>query len=269
METILIPTDFSPSAENAMRYAIELAKYFDSKLILVNAYPILPANYDTGLPLEMAKELQEASENTLNTLKVKYPDLEIECFSAMGYVYDVIEKAANDYRADLIVMGIIGEAGVLKQHLIGSTAIKVAKGLKIPTFIIPEGVRYQHIHKISFACDFDKTEETTLAYVINYFGKIFDAEIDIINVEKSSEGKEYEKWNTSEFLNKKLSTLKHKLAFVGNDDVTDGLEVYIKDHPTDVLMFNPKKHTVFQNLFNEDVTSELAFHAKLPLLVIH
>ncbi len=48
----------------------------------------------------------------------------------MGYSYDVIENAASKYNADLIVMGIIGEAGGL-QKVIGSNAIHVARNLKL------------------------------------------------------------------------------------------------------------------------------------------
>ena len=33
MDTILVPTDFSPSATNAVNYAVELAKFFDAKQI--------------------------------------------------------------------------------------------------------------------------------------------------------------------------------------------------------------------------------------------
>jgi hypothetical protein len=40
METILVVTDFSALANNAVNYAIELAKYFSAKLILVNTCPI-------------------------------------------------------------------------------------------------------------------------------------------------------------------------------------------------------------------------------------
>jgi nucleotide-binding universal stress UspA family protein len=50
METILVPTDFSPAANNATDYAVELAKFFNAKLILVTAYPIPSQNFDTMFP---------------------------------------------------------------------------------------------------------------------------------------------------------------------------------------------------------------------------
>lgn len=269
METILIPTDFSPAATNALKYGIELAKYFDSKIVLVNAYPIPPVTYDVGIPLDMVKGMQDSSEGALNELKSKYPDFDIECFSAMGFAYDVIEQASKKYNPDLIVMGIVGEAGQLKKHVIGSTAVSVAKKLNVPTFIIPENVKYSHIRKIAFACDYDKTEESAMIYVVKYFGNVFDAEVNIINVEPYHEVVTVDKWFTAEYLNEKLKTVKHNLHFLCNEDVTDGIEEYLKSNQTDVLMINPKKHDLFHTLFKENVTKELVFKVNLPILAIH
>ena len=38
MKTILCPTDFSKGSENAVRYAVELARKYKSKIILMHAY---------------------------------------------------------------------------------------------------------------------------------------------------------------------------------------------------------------------------------------
>ncbi|HET6245168.1 MAG: universal stress protein [Bacteroidetes bacterium] len=37
MKTILIPTDFSPNADKALDYALELANTYASKVILLSA----------------------------------------------------------------------------------------------------------------------------------------------------------------------------------------------------------------------------------------
>ena len=69
METILIPTDFSEAANNAVKFGVELAKYFDAKLVFVNAYPIPPANYESGTSFDLLNNLKAASEEALDNLK--------------------------------------------------------------------------------------------------------------------------------------------------------------------------------------------------------
>ncbi len=274
MERIIVPTDFSPAANNAANYAAELAKYFSASLVLVNAYPFPPANYEMGFTLPLVTAIKEGAEERLKQLKQELQqnheyNFDIECIAEMGSPYDVIESVAREQNADLIVMGIVGEAGTLKEKLIGSTAVRVARGLDIPAFIIPEHVRYHRIHKISFACDLDKTEETDLVYIAKYFSKVFDAELEIVNVERPEEEITVEKAKTSIYLEKKLEHVNHRTVYITGKSVGHELEDYFTLHQTDVVMLNPKKHNVFYYLFNQSITQELAFHVKLPILAIH
>jgi len=208
-------------------------------------------------------------ETLKNELLQKNEYLNIETETDMGLPLDVVESASKKYNADLIVMGIVGAAGKLKEHLIGSSAVSVARKLEIPTFIIPENVKYHKIRHISFACDLEKTEETVLVYIAKYFSKMFDADLEIVNIEKPREELSEDKSKTALFIEKKLETVKHKTVYVTGKDVARELEAYFEAHPTDVIMLNPKKHNIFHNLFTESVTKELAFHVQQPILTIH
>jgi nucleotide-binding universal stress UspA family protein len=274
METILVPTDFSPAAKNAAEYALELAKFFNTKLILVNAFPAPTANLDTMFPLDVVMSLQNVASKNLEALKSELLlrsdyKLDIECEVEMGSAYDVIKSTSEKNEVDLIVMGIVGEAGAIKEQVIGSSAVKVARNIDIPTFIIPEKVKYQPIHHISFACDMEKTEETPLISIVKYFSEIFDAELEIINVEEPEKEANYEKARTSVYIEKRLEAVKHKIVYISENKVARGVEDYLEARPTDLLIINPKKHNFFHVLFKENVTNELAFHVHVPILAIH
>jgi nucleotide-binding universal stress UspA family protein len=198
METILVPTDFSPAAKNAAHYAVGLAKFFNSKLILLNAYPVPSANLDTMFPVEVVTSMQSIATKNLDDFKSELlaangNELDIECLTEMGSAFDVINSTCKKHAIDLIVMGIVSEAGTIKEHIIGSSAVTVARYIEIPTFIIPQGIKYNPVHHISFACDMEKKEKTALINIVKYFGQIFDAQIDVINVEKPAEEVSYRK----------------------------------------------------------------------------
>src|ERR1700746_1311909 len=112
METILAPTDFSPAATNAVNYAVELAKFFDAELVLVNAYAVPPASHEAGIAVEILSTMHELAVKQLNELKkqllLKNPYLTIECAADMGVPFRVVESGAKKFDADLIVMGIVG-----------------------------------------------------------------------------------------------------------------------------------------------------------------
>ena len=69
METIVVGTDFSPAANNAVNYAVALAKYFRAMLILVNSYALPMSGYDVMMPLDMLPALGESSVRLLKETK--------------------------------------------------------------------------------------------------------------------------------------------------------------------------------------------------------
>lgn len=274
METILVATDFSPAANNATDYAAHLARFFSARIVLVNAYPFPPANYEMGFSLPVVSAIKESAEERLEQVKRELCekhkcDFDITWVAEMGAPFDVIEAVARDQNADLIVMGVVGEAGPIKQSFMGSTALKVARSLKLPSFIIPEHAQYKPVRRISLACDFDHTEDTNLPYVARYFSKIFDAELEIVNVEKPEEEISVEKAKSNFYLEKKLENVNHKTVFITGTSIDKELEQYFATHDTDLVMVQPKKHNVFYYLFHDSITSELAFHLQVPLLAVH
>jgi nucleotide-binding universal stress UspA family protein len=274
METIIVPTDFSPAAGNALDYAVELAKYFDARIVLVNAFPIPAVNYELAFPVEpiftFQKEAEERLEDLKSSIQKKHDlPLNIEYVAAMGSPFSIIEEIVKEKDADLIVMGIVGEAGNIKEHFIGSTAIDIARKLEVPTFIIPESAKFRPIHKISFACDLEKTEKTDLIYVVKFFSKVFDADLEVVNVGPPTEEITSDKAVTYLFMEDRLKNVKHTTFHIDGENVAEELESYYKGYPTDVIMLNPKKHNLFYHLFNHSITKKLAFHLNLPILAIH
>ncbi len=276
MNTILVPTDFSPAASNAIDYAVELAKFFNARIVLVHAFALPITSHDAGMTLQMHSLLQEAAKENLETIRKEIyakhkVDFDISCIAEAGPAYDVIKIVSAKEYADLIVMGMVRRAGKLKEHFIGSTSLEVARKLEIPTFIIPENIKYHRVHKISFACDLKATEETDLVYLAKYFSNIFGAELEVVNVENIEEEVSVEKAQTSDFIEKKLENTPHKIVRITKEggNVGHELEDYFNSHPTDIAIVNPKKHNVFYYLFNRSITKELMFHSKLPILAIH
>ena len=274
MKNIIVPTDFSSPAENALNYAVELAKVFNSRITLVHAYPYPSADYETGFTMPVIPGLKEHIEKRLEDTKAEIlknneKSLTVDTYTQIGSPFEVISKVSSDDDVDLIVMGITGEAGRLKEHIVGSTAVKVARHINTPTFIIPENVKYKPITKISFACDLDKTEDTDLVYVAKYFSELFKASLDIIYVENPEGGITIEKSKTSHFIEKKLRNINHHTVHVLGDDVGMSLKEIFNSEPIDVVMINPKQHNLFYYLFHKSITNELAFHLKLPILAIH
>ena len=92
MKTILVPTDFSKNAENAVDYAIHLAKTENAKIILLNAYYVMYLNPESGMDL-MVEQGFAMRENSAEKLKQLSDKIEKTGFQ---FQYTDLEKALRN-----------------------------------------------------------------------------------------------------------------------------------------------------------------------------
>ena len=71
MKTIVIPTDFSETADNALNYSIGLAKITGAKLVLLHAYHFPVSNDDLSFQANAESDFEETNRMILETLKEK------------------------------------------------------------------------------------------------------------------------------------------------------------------------------------------------------
>jgi len=278
MKTILVPTDFSATAKNAARFAIELAKQIQAqKIILYNTYqsgfsvvadPMIPAL--GALDLEAIKE---GSSEALDNFKAELIDyandsISLETVSEFALLTDGIIELAKTQKVDLIVMGITG-GGALQENFFGSNTINVAKHINIPVLIIPQKARYTKFDKVLFACDFHKVVESTPVKPIKQLLELTNAKLFVLHVDNSSK----EILPDIKFESLMLDTLfagySPEYHFADNGDFTERINEFVVEKKIDLIITIPKKHGLFDNIFKRSHTKMLAFHSHVPLMVIH
>ncbi len=273
MKTILIATDFSPAATNALIYSAGIIKHLDLNVILTHAVMPPLGRYDTFTPKEVLDEVKRVSLSTLNENKnllidhIGY-DPGIKTEAEVGHAADVIQSMAHKHKADLIVIGIIGESGTAKRKSIGSNTLKLAGALEAPLLVIPEGISYRNIHRISFACDPEEIEDKAFRYIIETFCKTFHAHLEVVHI-KTNLKKTIKSLVASSMMEQVIEKVDHTVVTVFDTDPANALKDYFAHNKTDLMMMNPKEHTLFERLFSQSVSHELMSALKVPMLIIH
>ncbi|MDD3472467.1 MAG: universal stress protein [Syntrophaceae bacterium] len=142
-KSILFCTDFSENSAAARECAIDYAKAFDAKLLVLHVvnssrlgYPAFEAGvpFDLqGVLLNIQEEVRKAFEDVEEELKPEIQNLSTH--SRVGVPSAEIIKFAEDNAIDLIVMGTHGWTGI--RHLIlGSTAENVVRTAKCPVLTV-------------------------------------------------------------------------------------------------------------------------------------
>jgi nucleotide-binding universal stress UspA family protein len=273
MKTILIATDFSPAATNALIYGAGLIKHLDANVILVNAVTPPLGRYDTLTPKAVVDEVKRVALTVLNETKQLLTDHlgydpGIKTEAEVGHADDVIRNMANKYKAELVIIGIIGESGTAKRRSIGSNALKLARGLDAPLMIIPEHIEYRNIHKLSFACDPDDIEEEAFRYIINSFCQTFNARLEVVHI-KTNLTKTVKSIVASSMMEQIIERVDYMVVTLFDTDPAKALKNYFEHNKTDLIIMDPKEHTLFERVFAPSVTQELIFSLKVPMLVIH
>lgn len=139
-KTILVPTDFSPNAEHALTYAVELAGKLDAKVHLVNAIGVpglgvpelglaITSTMIDGMVAENQRALDKLADAHRGTGRIG------EAMLRTGDARDVILQVAQEVKADLIVMGTHGRRG-LSRALMGSVAEATVRTSPVPVLTI-------------------------------------------------------------------------------------------------------------------------------------
>lgn len=142
---ILVPTDLSEAAAQALDYACELARPLGAQIHLLNVISI-PAlgvpELGVALAATMIDDLVVENQKALDRLaQTQCPDRLGQVLVQTGDARDVINQVAKDLAIDLIVMGTHGRRGI-SRALLGSVAETVVRSA--PCAVLT--VRLREIH---------------------------------------------------------------------------------------------------------------------------
>lgn len=274
MKTIIIPTDFSPVATNALHYGIDMARAVNASLLLLNVYQVPVSYSDVPIMLVSVEELKKTAEEKLETLKkevehITSGSLKVYTEAKMGNVTDELETLCNKIKPFAVVMGSKGASGI-ERVLFGSNTLSVIRHLKSPVICVPPGKVFGNgIKKIGFACDFKKIVATTPADVIKAMVKEFGATLHVLNVDYHDKHFTPETPEQSAMLHTMLEEVKPVYDFIEHKDVEDGINEFAEKNNIDLIISIPKKHKLLEGLFSTSSTKQLIFQSHVPVMCIH
>lgn len=159
LRTIVVPTDFSAPARQALEWAIALASMHQARIVLVHA--IQPPRL--GGTAEVERMLIEAAALKLNQTSKPIVEARLALMTAchIGKPWVVIREAAQAVNADLIVIGSRGLTG-LDRLLLGSTADRVLRTASCPVLTVHPSDERPAFRRVLLATDFSSSARTAM-----------------------------------------------------------------------------------------------------------
>ncbi|WP_452228072.1 universal stress protein [Lacinutrix sp. MEBiC02404] len=275
---ILLPTDFSENAFNAINYAIALYKKEPCEFYIVHSYYLSGYNKNNRLSAEPTdeklKEVKERADKNMEGLKVqtRFNDFSnnhtLHFLNVFGSFNDVLKDIVEKEDIKLVIMGTHGETDD-RNAVLGSNAVNAMEKIRnCPVLTIPGDYIFKDLNEIVFPTGFKiPYKENELATLIE-ISKLADAPIRVLHIQKNK------KWTKEQLENKELlHQILDTTSFTHHDlfhlDLQEGVRCFAQSRGSDMIAFINKKHSFFGSIFSNPMVKDLGNNANVPVLALH
>ncbi len=279
MQKILIPTDFSENAWNAIDYAMQLFRNRRCTFYLLNTYtPVIPSSRFMAKMIDGVRIVDAVRENseqglnkTVRRIQTKYgnPDHSFETISSFNLLVEEVKDIVETFGINLVVTGTKGASGV-DEVFMGSNTVRIIKSVrKCPVLAIPYHFEYVTPTEIAFATDFNRFYTTSELEPLLDLAKMFKATIRIVHVQYGIKAlTELQQFNLN-MLRRYLNDVEHYVHTVSElNSVSHTLETFSKELGIHLLAMLNYQHSYMEKMTREPIIKRTAFHTQIPLLVI-
>lgn len=254
---ILIPIDFTPTSENALKYVSNYLKDDQTtEVVLLHIFPEKPS--------EEEKKEAEAAYHQLAKRLFASVESPYSFMVKTGSLVDTIISAQNETGADLIMIGTKG-ASSDSEEATSNTANLVLEA-NVPVLVIPEEATFT-MSNIALALDKNEIDDFFVLGPLHFVARKFDAAVHVLTIHTKEDQLATHSKNEST-LEYYLETLDYHCAFPQNTDIEKGISEYVEEHKIDLLVILPRNHTIKSTPSEGRLTKLLAMHTKVPLLTL-
>lgn len=266
MQKILIPTDFSILADNAMNYAIEIGSAFDAELYLYHVYHMHKVDYNLNFTAE-EQPYRKKLEQKMSLKKLKFAEkikqkgLNVQTVVEEDSIYSLFESKAIKHDINWIIMSSKGASG-MEKVIFGSAAVNALEVAKVPVLVVPPEYTFQAIKHIVLATDLAEVSSKVLI-PLQRLASTFDATVTILNVNTGTNGTEAHKINLSL---QNIETTYREVPMANS--INESINQFIEENNCDILCMIRREKGFFERLFKRSITKTQLYNNLIPLLVL-
>ena len=276
MKRILLPTDFSENAFNAISYAVQLFAGDECIFYLLNTYTPVASTAGMMVNSYSALQLEEitraGSERGLDLIEEKLlkeysnPKHTFKKLTAFNLLVSEIVACVKEYKVDLIIMGTQGATGA-KEIFLGTHTMFTIKKVKCPVIAVPSGFKYEPPKEILFATDYRFYTSNKYLSLLKELCIVNKSKLNILNAYHSvplDQGQE----KTKDYLDDFFKEISHLFHIAEGSDIPEAVTKFQETRKINLLVMIHNKHSFFENLLFKPVINEMVYHTNVPFLVI-
>ncbi len=279
MKKILLPTDFSKNASNAIEYAVDLYKNEECEFYILNAFYTLGFATDNVLVPEIGEiAYKSGKNNSEKELSVTLKEIQKNNISRHRFfkvskfnsLLNSIQETVEKENIDLIIMGTQGATNAVDKFL-GSNTVMVMENVRYcPVMAIPSEVKYTKPKEIVFPTSYNTHYKRRELKQLIDITTITNAAIRILHIENEID-KDLNKTqnNNKELLEEYFEGLNYSFHVIYQVELEVALDCFVQSRNSDMIAFVNKKHGFLDSIFTNHLVQELGYKSKVPVLTMH
>ncbi len=268
IKKIIVPTDFSETADTAAKFAVQLAYRFGVDVELVHVLnPATDLNngymIDPGIETVKRSKLTDLTAQIGDESQVEGGKVSVMSSFHLGFPIEEIVNISKEQEA-LIVVGATGESGVM-DRVFGSIPVHLARRAHSPVLIIPRDAIFRGFSEIAYASA-EAALDLKISDMLLDFANIFEARLHAVHIGKEDE---YPIWEMEVVFKGQKNPREIIKKNVDRLDVVSALNQYCGANDIDLLIMATKHRKFWDSIIHTSMTREMALDPHLPLLVFH
>ncbi|MDH7445398.1 universal stress protein [Aquimarina sp. 2201CG14-23] len=272
MKKILVPTDFSPQAESALKVAAQIAKKNDCQIYLLHILEMpvhlvdLMSSSNSAPAPEAVFFMQQTHKKFEEVMASDYlQGLEvIETVSFEDVLQGIIDSCEKN-QIDMIIMGSHGSSG-FEELFIGSNAEKVVRTSKQPVLVIKEDCDIFKVSDLVYATNFDDEDKPSLISA-HEFAKQLNAKLHLVWINTANSFKTTSE--TEEKMNFMIAGLpidNYTLNIYNDINVEKGILNFANSVDAGLIGISTHGRKGLSHFINGSLGEDVVNHAKRPVL---
>lgn len=277
MKKILVPTDFSKTAQIAVDVAADIAKKAGSELIVLHVI-----EEDAGDSINVEGEVSYGGdmENKLFVMKLiekskkqlaklvddlKGAGVKVRSELRMGTPFHGMNTIITDHKVDLVVMGTAGHTK-LEDMIIGSNTEKVVRHSHCPVLTVHKKPAKTEFKNIVYATSLSKDEEV-FSKIVKRAQQMYDSTIHLVrintpgNFQRDAVVKKY----MQDFA-KKLQLKNYTINIFNDVSEEEGIIYFADSINADMVAMATHGRTGFAHVLAGSIAEDVVSHSKRPVL---
>ena len=277
IKRILIPTDFSETANLALEHAVKMARLLDSEITLLHVVSTFA--FRVNLPEMEFDETQEAKlagviGSKLNKIAEEISQkegLKVSTLITSGRIREEVVRVAEEIYADIIILGTHGVSG-LREFFMGSNAFRIVSDAACPVLCIQESGHPVGFKNIVVPIDNSFYSREKLGLSIK-LARLYDATIHICGLRSHDHNDEeinakfrIKMKQVDDFLHEQDVEFTSTILYCEN--IATATMEYAAEIKADLIIIMNEQEVNTTGFFMGPYAQQVVNHSKIPVLSI-